>query len=569
MNKNRTKSPVSKSSKTVSIITAAVIIAVIIINVVISALGDKFMWYMDLSPIRYLNGKSPMYTLSDQCVALFETQALPMIDSVNEERKAEGEEPIKLNIVFCADRDNIENDSLTRYVSYTARSLEKAYPDQVEVKYINMAKNPSAVQKYKTTSAATIHNSDVIVEFGSESLVQGINSFYMTDSTETEPWAYNGEKRLSAMILAVTRAEAPICCITTNHGETLFDANGNVKSEYSTFIELVKGSGYEVQFINLEKDEIPKKCRMMITFDPTKDFKAFGNLGENNVSEIEKLDKYIDGSNAFFYICDQESPYLKNLEEYLEEWGVTVGRVENKAGELYNLAVKDGVNSTDSGVGNAVIGEYAAGGLGATITADIQKSQFPPKVVFNNSTTIVPSDSYRKSYAVADEETGTPAYVYYSYYKNGISRNMLDVFSTYSTASVEVGGETYEIATDQSKYKLMTVTQEIRQVQESNYSTVNRASYVIALASTASLKNEILDSRAYGNTDVILSTLKNTSREVVPTDIELKGIYEYAVEDLTVYETVDTKTWYNCLMFVPFILILGVGIVVNIRRKYK
>ena len=558
-----------KSAKSVSLITAIVVAAVIIFNIVLSVLGDSFMWFLDLSPIKYLSGTTPMYTLSEQCMTLLESDALPMIESVNKERAAKGEEPIKLNIVFCADRDDIESDSMTRYVSYTARSMAKEYPELVEVKYVNMVKNPSAVQKYKTTSAATIHNSDVIVEFGSESLVQSIKSFYQIDSTETEPWAYIGEKRLSAMILAVTRAEAPICCITTNHGETLFDQNGNVKSEYTSFIKLIGGSGYEVQFIDLEKEEIPEKCRMMITFDPTVDFKAYGNLGENNVSEIEKLDKYIDGSNAFFYICDNDSPYLKNLEEYLEEWGVEVGRYEDKIGNLYNYSVTDKVNSTDSGVGAMIIGEYAVGGLGATITSDLQKSSYPPRVVFGNSTILVPSGSYRKSFATANEESGDPAYIYYSYYKNGVSRNLIDVFTAYNTSALMLGNEVYEYATDETSYKLMTVTQEIRQVQESDLSTVNVASYVIALSSTDCLKNDVLDSRAFGNTDVIMSTLKNTSREVVPTDINLKGIYEYAVEDTTVYEQIDVNAWFYCLMISPFVLLLGTGVFVTVRRRYK
>lgn len=558
-----------KSSKTVSVITASVVVAVVILNVVLSLLGDKFMWFADLSPIRYISGTTPMYTLSEQCKTLLESDAIPMIESVNKDRAAAGEDPVKLGIVFCADRDNVENDRLMKYVSYTARSLAKEYPDLVEVKYINMKKNPSAVQKYKTTSAATIHESDVIVEFGSESLVQGIRSFYQIDSTETEPWAYVGEKRLSAMIRAVTRAEAPICCITTNHGESLFDKNGNVKSEYTSFIKLVEGSGYEVRFLDLEKEEIPEKCRMMITFDPTVDFKAFGNLGENNVSEIEKLDKYIDGSNAFFYICDNDSPYLKNLEEYLEEWGVTVGRFEDKIGNLYNYSVKDNVNSTDSGSGSVVIGEYAIGGLGATLTADMQNSSYPPRVVFGNSACIEPSFSYRKSFAVADEESGDPAYVYYSYYKNGVARNLIDVFTTYSTASLHVGDEQIEIATSENKFKLMTVTQEMRSVQESDLSTVNIASYVIALSSTDCLKNEVLDSKAFGNTDVLMSTLKNTSREVVPTDIRLKGIYEYAVEDVTVYEQIDINKWVYSLMFVPLGLLLCAGVFVTVRRRYK
>lgn len=558
-----------KSTKTVTAVTVIVVVLVLLLNIALTLLADKNMWYIDLSPIRYISGTSQMYTLSDECKSLISTRVVPEIERVNEERKSAGEDALKLNIIFCADRDMIESDSKTRYVSYTARQLEKEFPELVDVKYINMLKNPSAVQKYKTTSATTIYNTDVIVEFGTESLVQHISAFYMIDATATEPWAYEGEKKLSAMILAVTRAEAPICAITNNHGETLFDSDGNVKAEYSSFIKLIKGSGYEVQFIDLEEQEIPDNCRMIITFDPRLDFKAFGNLGETGVSEIEKLDKYIDNSNAFFYICGKDSPYLKNLEEYLEEWGIEVGRYTDNANVIHNFEVIDKSACTDSGKGQSIVGEYAAGGLGATLAEDMLKASYPPKVIFTNSTAILPSNNYIRSYAKADETTGVGSYVYYTYYKNGVSRSMLDVFSTSSKASAMIDGEVYDHATDLNRFKLMTITREDREVQESTFSSVNQASYVVALASVDCLKNDILESRSYGNADIIMSTLKNTSREVVPTNIDIKGLYVYAVEDETVYQKVDTNRYFKCLTLVPLAAALCLGVFVNVRRKYK
>lgn len=558
-----------KSPRVVTAITVIVVVAVLVLNIVFTLLADKNMWYIDLSPIRYISGTSQMYTLSDECKALISTRVIPEIKRVNDERAASGEDALKLNIIFCSDRDIIESDYRTRYVSYTARCLEKEYPELVAVKYINMTKNPSAVQQYKTTSATTIYNTDVIVEFGTESLVQHINAFYMIDSTATEPWAYEGEKKLSAMILSVTRTEAPICCITNNHGETIFDGEGNVKAEYSSFIKLIRGSGYEVRFIDLERDEIPENCRMMITFDPQRDFKAFGNLGELNISEIEKLDKYIDDSNAFFYICGKNSPYLKNLEEYLEEWGIEIGRVTNDANITHNYEIIDMENCADAGKGHSIVGEYASGGLGVTLASDMLKATYPPKVIFTNSTAIMPSSNYIRSYAKADSSTGEGAYVYYTYYKNGVSRSMLDVFSTSNKASAIVDGELYENATDLNRFKLMTITREDREVQESNFSSVNKASYVVALASVDCLKNEVLESRSYGNADIIMSTLKNTSREVVPTNLEIKGLYVYAVEDETVYEKVDTNSYFKCLTLIPLAVFLCAGVFVNVRRKYK
>ena len=554
---------IRKSPKRLSVITAAVVLTIIVLNILFSTIGDGQMLYVDLSRARYKSSESNMYTLSDDCSDMIADRVIPMIDQVNKERESRGEDPIKLNIVFCSDRDILEKDGLTRYVSYTARAIEKNFPNHVNVQYINIATNPSSVQKYKVNSAATLYNSDVIVEFGSEYLVQGINAFYYTEDTEDKPWAYNGEQRLTAMIMSVTRVESPICCLTTNHGETLFDGNGNIKDKYSTFISLIESAGYTVQLLDLEKEDIPEECRMIVTFDPTEDYRAFGELTEGEKSEIEKLDKYLDGSNSFFYICNPDTPVLKNLEEYLEEWGVTVSRDENE----HNYVMEDRVNCMDGGTGSIVLGNYATAGLGATLTEDMRKSAYPAKVVFGNSTAITPADNYIKRFAAATDTT--PAYEYYGYHKNGVSRTMLDVFTSYNTATAFAGGKQYEIATDSHLFKLMTITHEPKQVQESNLTSITQSSYVLALGSTEFLSNEVLDSTAYGNTDVILSALRNTSNETVATDLALKGIYVYEVTDTFAYRACKPTVWLYCLTLIPPVLIFVAGTVITIRRKYR
>ncbi len=557
-----------KTAKKITLITAIVVLLTLALNILVTVIGDKQLWYLDLTETKYKSAEDDFYTLSGECADLVERDAIPMVESVNKDRENRGEEALKINIVFCADKDMIEGDARMRYISYTARALAKKFSDQIEVQYLNINKNPSSVQKYKTNSAASIYNSDVIVEFGSEYLVQSVNAFYLTDTDSDEPWAYNGEKRLSAMILAVTRAEAPICALTNNHGESLFDANGEIKAEYSTFIDLIHGAGYDPVVLDLEKEEIPENCRLIITFDPSEDFHAFGNLGENNVSEIEKLDKYLDGSNAFFYVCDKDTAILKNLEEYLEEWGITVARKTDVAGERFNYTLEDTINNTD-GKGNILLGNYATAGLGSSLTEDMRKRAYAPKVIFGNSTAIAPAANYIRAYVDADEESGEQGFAYYSYYKNGVSRNMMDVFTSFDTASAYANGELCEVATEYTLFKLMTVTQEQRQIQDGNFSSVNNASYVISLASTDFLHNDVLNSTAYGNTDVILSTLRNTGSEAVPADIDLKAFYEYGMADQVAYSTSNPIIWFRCLLFIPFVAILSIGIVVTVRRRYK
>lgn len=560
---------VKKSPKMLSVITAVVLLAVIALNVGVALLADAEMWYADTTKPRYQSAETTLYTLSDECARLIEKDAISGIKRINAERAAQGKEPIKLKIIFCGDKDRVEGHEQLSYVSYTARALAKKFRDYIEVEYINIAKNPSAVQKYKTTSAATIYDTNVIVEFGSEYLVQNISSFFYQDQGSTRPWAYNGEQRLSAMILSLTQAESPVCAVTNNHGEELFDKDGNVREKYTSFIEIIEGAGYEVVYLDLERDEIPSHCRMMITFAPTVDFKAFGALGENNVSEIEKLDKYLDESNAFFYICDRNTPYLKNLEEYLEEWGVTVARVEDAAKTFENYAVLDMKNCIDTDEGNVVLGNYATEGTGASITKDMRAALYLPRVLFGNATAIKPADSYWRTTKDANEQTGEGECTYYSYYRNGISRGMFDIFSTYSSAVAQINGENYEVATEQRTFKLMTVTMEERLIQESNYNAINKASYVIALSSTDFVSNAVLDSAAYGNTDVLLATLRNAGGEAMPARVELKPFYVYEMKDDAAIAASGAQIWMWCLALVPIVTLSVAGVVVTVRRKYR
>ena len=561
-----------KSPKSRKIITVAVVVLVIAINLAVSYLSDARLWFIDLTRVRYKSGEAAMYTLSDSCRELIEKDAIPYIEKANSEREARGEEPIKLNIIFCADKDRIEGDSMMTYINMTARCLEKEFPDAIDVQYINIDKDPSAVQRFKTTSASTIYNSDIIVEFGSEYLIQKMSAFYYQDEGALSPWAYNGEQRLSAMILSLTRAESPICAITTNHGETLLDSEGNVKTEYSEFLKVIDGAGYDVIYIDLENDEIPENCRMMITFDPQTDFKAFGSLGESGVSEIEKLDKYLDGSNAFFFICNRTTPTLKNLEEYLEEWGVTVKRgAHNSSDPLENLVIRDDTNSTDPGLGDVVVGKYGEVGIAGGITKDLSSQTYPPMVLFANSTSLYPSDSYFKFYADEDGTEGADANYYYTYYRNGVSRVLVDVFTSYDTATGYIGDGEYEISTDLNPFRCMTITRESRMIQETNYTTIDKSSYVLALSSTDFLKNELLSSAAYGNCDVLLSALRQSGTEAVPANIKLKALYVYDMDGIDNEKAFleDCKDRMLYLTLIPAALCLLVGAFVVIKRRLR
>ncbi len=555
-----------KSRSKIIIITAIVVLAVLAVNIAFSALAYKYLLYTDTTSTRYIAENSKLFTLTAATRDVIAKDAVTMIDKVNSEREASGEEKIKLNIIFCADPDQIEGDELLIYISHTARQLQKEFPDHINVEYLNITKNPTSVQKYKITSAANIYPSNVIVEFGSEFTVLSYKSFFTANTESDAPWAYNGEKRFAAAILSVTRADAPICCISTNHGEDLYAADGNINPKYTTFISIIEGSGYDVQPINLETDEIPEDCRMIITFNPQYDFKAFGNLGNNGISEIEKLDRFLDGSNNFMYIANPDTPHLPNLDEYLEEWGIKMAR-EEIAGEFVGHSIKD-TNMNIDDEGYAILGQYATAGMGAAMNEDLLSLSYPPKAVFANAGHILPSESYTKSYVVADGDRVTQSYEYYSYYKNGISRNMYNVFTTYSTAESIVDGKVFDMASETKLFSLMTITEEVREIQEDSYGSINNASYLITVASSDFFSNDALDSKSYGNTDILLSAFRHTSREIVPVNIELKSFYVYDIE-MGILTKNQAMTYMLILAITPAVILFSVCAVICIRRKNR
>ena len=253
-----------------ALLTVAVISAVLAFNIAFSFIADRFMWQVDETVTRYTTAEGvSMYTATEEFMALIEASAIPMVEQMNAERAARGEEPITINIKFCTERDKVYAADKLRMIQYTAMCLQKEFPDAVKVEYLNIEQNPSQVQKYKATSSTNIYSHQIIFEFGTEYRVTSYDYFFLTnDTNSTEHWAYNGEQKFASLLLALTRAESPIAGFITNHGEKLENCQ--------SFRALVERAGFDVMDIDLSKDEIPADCRLLICYDPQEDF--VGNL---------------------------------------------------------------------------------------------------------------------------------------------------------------------------------------------------------------------------------------------------------------------------------------------------
>ena len=579
-----------------------VLVAVLLLNVGMTALCTSQFWFIDLTPqstytvyqeYNNLQKQSGLYTLMDETVNYLDI----IIRNVNEGR----EEPVKVDIIFCAEPDLLTKNEAMRYVYYTALAMQKKFPDTLKVSWRDVWSNPSSVDMYRSTSYSNIYPSNVIVASGTEFRISSARSFYTYDSeSSTEvPIGYNGQKQFVKQILDVTGAEAPICCLTINHGEPFADLDLNDRAnwaEYGEFMNVIEGAGYEIRFLDLEKDEIPENCRLILTFDPQKDFVSpFGN--ENvKTSEAKKLDAFLDKAYSFMVFMDADTPHLPNLEEYLELWGIQYQRtngqlsVDDTTPVKGNYVIQDSSHALD-GVGDTFIAQYPVGnGIGAAAMSDIISAGMEPKVIFGNAIPIVYSPTYDIGYVMADKENGVPAYTYAYESRDGWNRMVYDVFRAGTTEakanfSVQANGqqlvdEDGDPIVGTGVFNVMTISAERRTVGEGmGYTSVNQPSFVCAVGSTEIVSDDLLKSTSYGNTDALLSILRYVGREVNPVGLSFLTLYDMQIAQ-SQYMVTDATTGVQAiapgiitatviLTVLPALTMTIAGVVVLVRRKTR
>ena len=551
-----------------AVLTALIIAVIIVINVIFSALSQKLLWYTDLTPELY-------FTLSENCIDLLEngddefgsTSAIEMLDTHRAERRAEDpefeDEELMINIIFCDDPDvwgGATADSAMRYVNETAGQLQKEFPDYIQVKYYNTVYNPSSVTKYGSGVTTT----SVIIEYGTEYRVRALRDFYTFDTDDSEePWAYNGEKIMAAAILAVTRAEAPIACITNNHGEQW------VYGKNEQLLLTLDTAGFKVQQLDLAQQEIPEDCRLLVVMDPQQDFSIAD--GVTNIDEIAKLEDFLDEANSLmvFMSCEDR---LNNFEEFLEEWGIVFNRYE-EGNELHPLIVRDPsqalLTEESENLYTIKANYYTEGGIGSDMTEELrERSAVAPTIVFKNAMPISFNleDSGFTMQHYTDEEDETLSFDYATRYSDGVTRSIYDVFVTSENGEAWANGARRDKATEANPLKLLTVSTERYTTQEDNYSTLSEASYVIACGSPEFADNDVLTNNSYGNNAFLEYALRVVGQEPVPVGLERKPFGDYTIDTVT---TAEATQYTVVLSVVPAVLAAGIGIFVIVRRKNR
>ena len=296
-------------------ITAAVLAGIIILNVLVSALSKRFVLEFDMSAEKE-------NSMSEENI-----DYLKNLDA-------------EVQITVCATPEDYEGGYMsyyaqnlygvtsdaTDYYKQTIKLLDKypAYNDKISLRYIDTqdSKFTEISSKY---SNEKLSYGDIIVSCtknGSEryKIVDFSDVYNLSEDSTYAAYGYttstvggnNVETAVTSAIAYVTSNKTKKAALITGHSKN------DYTSDYQT---LLKENNYEITVISDSMiGSISDEYDAVIIAAPTADF-----LG----AELDALSEFLENDGklgkGLIFFADASAPYLTNLYDFLEQWGIAVG----------------------------------------------------------------------------------------------------------------------------------------------------------------------------------------------------------------------------------------------------
>ena len=546
-----------------SALTALIIIVLFVGNVALGYVGQQKMLFADLTP-------EGLYTLTDGMI-----EECSIVEDLTE-TDADGKLK-KVEILFCTDPDNLIASPVTRIPYFMAVALDNKF-DNIETDYVNVALDPAAVAQYKTTSLTKISPSNIIISYGSSYRIMSVESFWGVDENNNFV-SFNGEYKMATIIKSLTAVERPTVCFVTNHGEDYYDtenAQSDMSKKVMAFYDLLINRGFLVKNINLETEEIPDECVMLVINNPKTDFKTGALNDLFDYSEADKVDKYLVNELGSVIVAKDHELDLPNLESFMLEWGI----------EFCDGVVKDEVAS-----GGALSGVHEDGGLSTDIVGKyINNSNSHAYGIYGEYASlpsaprfIIPNTGYIK--CSFGEETSKS--------EDG-TFNADRIYSTFfnTSANAKAYNKNGELVAEKGVKDLLAVA---TRTHLDKYTGEFVYSYMVAANSADLLSTGVVGNTSYANYDILSAIVNNISRADEYASISLGGISDnsssYGGKLLVSSALSEVKTeifsndlsevikinygiskaeivMYTVIAFIAPVTVLVFGIIMRIRRKF-
>lgn len=326
-----------RHGRTARVLTVVVVALVILLNVVFQIVGDRFPLTLDLTGD---------YTLSNTSIELAKsvTKPIDIVVFAPEEAFSNTNSADAQKFTY-----GFEQPAQALSEFYNAVKQYKTYSDgKVNVTFIDMNSNPTAVNNYKAYTSDTIESGDILFISGDRCKTASVSTdLFTADSSSyytTGQYSFTStvEQTLATKIKSVQDTADRVLTLFTGHSEDSVVMQG-LQQVYNL-------NGYDLEEIDLTKSaEINENTVCAVIPAPTVDYSK---------DEIERLRSWLsndskEGRNLLVFTHPTAS--LPNLYEFLEvEYGLEVTDnlvVETDANRLYaytsSFATYADIASTD------------------------------------------------------------------------------------------------------------------------------------------------------------------------------------------------------------------------------
>lgn len=265
--------------------TVGFVAVVILINIIAGLLVERFPIDIDLT-------EDNIFQITDQSIEYIQN-----LDS-------------EVTVNVLAEEETFKNNNDYYRQAYEVIMRYAQYSDKITVRFVDLYQNPDLQQKY---SRETLSTGQIVVECGDRYQILTSYDLFNTQVDQSSGYTYitssSAEQAMTSAIMNVTNADPPTVAVLT----------GFNTADISSFTDILTSNGYVVDEVDLMADDI-SEYDLVILAAPTVDLSD---------ADLAKLDEYLDNDGRFgknlIYFAAYDQPSLPLLEEFLSEWGITVG----------------------------------------------------------------------------------------------------------------------------------------------------------------------------------------------------------------------------------------------------
>lgn len=501
------------------VITAIVLVGLIAFNWLVGVLGNRFHLEYDMTS----NQKNSISEENIEYIKGIENEVNITVIG-NEENFA------NYAAYYAQNHYNvtISSSSDYEYFEQTQTLISKygEYNDKLNIKYVDQQSTEYAAIA-SSYSAYTFVCGDIIVDSSASgnkrTKILSFNDIYATKEDSTyAAYGYPSTYTLAANKLesALTRA---ISYVTSADTKKVAVLSGHSENSYtSAYIELLINNNYDITEIpDPLIAEISDEYDAIIISAPTIDF-----IG----TELEVISEFLDNNGqlgkGLLFFADAASPYLPNLYDFLEQWGISVGE-----GIVFETYSRNIFGDTPTTLGTYPV-QLEDDDITTSITGAITNYNVPMNVC-------EPADTSRTATA------------------------LMQTLETTVAAPIGAAADWAEYTEDDIK-QFDTVIQSVHSDRDSENNIIT--SYVMAFSSVEFIQSTWASYSDLSNQDIVMA-VSDRAAHVGDTSITFTSKVIENESFASAVTPSSTKAISIIFMFVIPIAIVVIGIVVFVRRR--